>query len=120
MRIVPDTGYLKQAVGRCNRLYSHLVTCQGAGFVRTDNSHRTQCLDRWQSPDDGMTMRHALHTDGQRNGHNGRQAFRNRGHRQTHRCKEHLRSQVIPDHYAKHECQRSDSDDHSGEPAGKL
>ena len=94
MRTIAAAADLEYAFGREDALYRHLVPGECAGLVGTDHRHRTQRLDRGKAADDGIAPRHALHADGQHDGHDGRQAFRYRGDRQADGGKEHFRPVV--------------------------
>ena len=46
LRAVAVTRYLDPTVGHKQALHGHLVQCEGACFVRTDDGRGTQGLDR--------------------------------------------------------------------------
>ncbi len=81
---------------RPHRGHCHLVLCQRASFVRTDDGGATECLDGWQTADDRLSSRHPRHADRQRDRHRRRQAFGNRGDRQGDRGHEHVDGRLPP------------------------
>ena len=60
----------------------HLIQRQGAGFIGADHRRAAQRLDCGELLDDSVTLRHAVHAQGQRHRHHRRQAFGNRSHSQ--------------------------------------
>ena len=118
--IVAGAGQRQHPRTRVHRGHGHRVAGQGAGLVRADHADGAQGLHRGQPADDGVAPGHALHADGQRDGHDRRQALRDRGHGQTHRGQEHLRRGVIAHQDAEGEAGAGKDQDGGREPAAEL
>jgi hypothetical protein len=86
----------------------HLIECQRAGFVGADYRRAAESLDCGQLLDDGVTLGHPVHAQGQRHRHHRRQAFGNGGHGQGDGGHRGL-DQFIPAHQA-HEEHQADHD----------
>ncbi len=56
----------------------HLVLCQGAGFIGTDDGHRTQRFHGGQFTDQRIAFEHALRAQRQRDGNDRRQGLQGR------------------------------------------
>ena len=69
---IANTADIEYMVGADHALHSHFIAGQRAGFIRTDDGHRSQRLDSGQLPDDGVAPGHALHAQRQCYGHDGR------------------------------------------------
>jgi hypothetical protein len=76
------------------RLHRHLVLGEGAGFIRADDVGGAQGLHGGQTPDDGAPPGHALHADGQGDGHRHREPL---GHQRHHLAEGHHKN-VRPGH----------------------
>ncbi len=90
VRSVAHPFDVHRAVGQHHLLHRHFVAGEGAGLVGADHGDRAQRLDRRQAADHRVARGHALHADGQRDRHDGRQPLGNRRHHQPHGGHEHL------------------------------
>jgi hypothetical protein len=117
---VAAARHLEVRVGGDHRLHGHFVAGQGAGLVGADDADRAQGFHRGQAADDGVAVRHAGDADGQRDGHDRRQSFRDRRHRQAHRGEEHVARRVIAHPYAETEHQRRQRDDGRRQPLAEA
>ena len=110
-RLVADARHVHVEPGTDHAPHGHLVARQGAGLVRADHGHRAQRLHRGQPAHDGVAPRHALHAEGQRHGHDRRQAFGDGrgGERDDHH--EHLGRGVAAPQHAEHEGRRRQRQD---------
>ncbi|MNZ60929.1 hypothetical protein D3C78_790090 [compost metagenome] len=88
------------AVGGDNRFNGHFVHGQRAGFIRADHGHRAQRFDGRQLADNGFFARHRLHAEGQNNGDNRRQAFRNGRHSEANQGQQQLAKRNITQQHA--------------------
>jgi hypothetical protein len=77
---VADAAHLEFGIGGDDGLHRHLVAGERAGLVGADGGDRAQGLHRRQAADDGVARGHALHADGERDGHDGGQALGDGGH----------------------------------------
>ena len=71
-------------------LHRHPVLGEGAGLVGADHRGAAEGFHRRQLADDRPPLGHAVHADGQGDGHDRGQLFRDRPHRQGHGSVEHL------------------------------
>ncbi len=115
MRRVAAAAHFEHAFGGEDALHRHLVLGERTGLVGADHGHRAQRLHRGQAADDGVAPRHALHADGQHDGHDGGQAFRYRGDRDADRGQEHIRPIVTAHPYAEKEGEGGQQQDGDGQ-----
>lgn len=90
VRCIAHAAHCDGVLGGDQGLHRHFITRERAGFVRTDAGDASKGLNRRQRADDGMAAGHALYTDCESNGHDGRQTLGDRGHGQTDRSQEHV------------------------------
>ena len=112
--------HLEHAVRCLDADNRHLVAGQGSGLVGADHRDRTDGLDGRKAADDGMALRHGPDADGQRDGGDRRQAFRNGGHshadnRHEQGCKRMAAEEIPPGQQ-----DRGGQNDQQREPAGKV
>ena len=74
---------------------SHAVLGQSAGLVGADDGSAAQRFHSRQSSDQRIFLHHTLHTDGQHNGHDGRQTLGNGGNRQRNGSHEDLQGRDL-------------------------
>ena len=65
-----------------NLNHPHVAGCQRPGLVRADHRRGAERFDGRQPPHQRAASRHPMEPNGQRDGHDGRQAFRDRRDRQ--------------------------------------
>ena len=65
-------------------LHREAVLGQRPGLVTADDGRRTERLDGGEPADDRAALGHLAHAQGERDRHDGRQALRQRRHRQRH------------------------------------
>ncbi|MCY1518922.1 hypothetical protein D9M68_536570 [compost metagenome] len=119
-RLIAHPADIHHRAGAHHTLHRHLVARERARLVGTDHRHRTQRLHRRQPPHDRLPPRHALHTERQRNGHDGRQPFRNRRSRQRHHHHEHLRRRMAQPPRAHGKQQPRKRQDHHRQHTAKV
>ena len=119
MRVVTDTEHFDVVVGSQYVDHGHFVTGQRPGLVGADDCHRPQRLDRRQTTDNGIALRHALDTDGQRDGDDGRQSLGDGRNRQADRSQEHVAGTVVAQGHAKDERSAGNGENGSGQPAAE-
>ena len=97
----------------------HLVPREGAGLVGTDHGDRAQCLDARQATDQDVPTDHAFQPEGQREGHDGGEAFRDGGDREGDRPDQHgpqlARPTVLEQEHHQHNRQAA-SHQHASQP----
>ena len=81
-----------------DRAQRHLVAGQGTGLIGADHRGTAEGLDRRQPTHQGMALDHALHADGQRDGHNSGQGLRHHRDRQRDTEDEHVQQRLAAQH----------------------
>ena len=77
-------------------LHGHAVLSEGSCFVRTNVGYRAERLHRRQFADQGLLADHLFSAQGQRNGDDGGEGFRNRRHGQGDRREQHQQRRLPP------------------------
>ena len=78
-RRIAGAGEFNFAARHDHAFHRHLVAGERTGLVGADDGGGAQRLHRMQLLHDGMVCGHALHTESQHDGEDGRQAFRHGG-----------------------------------------
>ncbi|MCY1293257.1 hypothetical protein D9M70_425130 [compost metagenome] len=120
LRRIAGARHLDHLFGADHPLHGHLVAGQGAGLVRADHRHRAQGFHRRQAADDGVLHGHALHAEGENDGHDRRQPLGNRRGGEGDHHHEHLGRRLAVPEDAEHEGQRGEDQDHQRQPAAEA
>ncbi|MNM73125.1 hypothetical protein D3C81_848430 [compost metagenome] len=116
-RRVADAADIEYLAGADHSLHGHFVAGQGPGLVRADHRHRAEGFHRRQTADDRLPLRHALHAEGEGDGHERRQALGDRrGHQGDHHHEHVLRRFAAPEG-AEQEGHGADGEDGDGQHA---
>lgn len=119
-RFVAHPGDVEYVIGADHPLHGHFVAGEGAGLVGTDHRHRAQGFHRRQAPDDRVALGHALHAQGQGDGHDRRQAFGNRRSGQGHHHHEHVGGRITSPERAEDEGGGGGGQHGEGQPAAEM
>ena len=95
MRIISNPTDIHGIGRRRQRLNRHFISCERAGFIRTNNRHRAKSFNSRQPANNRMTSCHRLNANGQRDGHDCRQPLGNGGDGQSHARKKHVTDRIF-------------------------
>ena len=108
LRAVPLAGDRVAVLAGDDQLpRGHLVEGQGAGLVRADRGRRAQRLHGGQSFDDGVAAGDLAGAHREQRGHHGRQAGRDRGHREGDAGDEQRVERLAPRQAQQHDQRRA-------------
>ena len=117
LRLVTAAGDCKQFSARENLAHGHLVFRERAGLVGADDRRAAERFDGGEFADDGFSLRHARHADGQDDRHGGGQPLGNRADRERDGGHEHLDGLFAPRDTDDKGGRRQPEDDPQHQPA---
>ena len=119
-RRVTGATDLQRARGQHHLHGGHLVAREGAGLVRADHRDGAQGFHRGQTPHDGVFARHAASAQGQHDGHDGRQAFRDGRDGQAHHRQKDIEQRHLAHPIAVAKGDQAGRENEQGDLARKL